>query len=204
MLGISPDDLLRSGPLLLFVMAVAETAVPAGLVVPAGVALSTGALLAWQGLLSWETVLAASIAGALVGDSLGFWLGRRGSFVLNWMPGRLRGVALGAQERSRRLFQNHSLLAVTGGRLVAFVRTLMPATAGVSGISYPRFLLFDVPGVLGWAALYVALGVGAGEGILALIQGQRPGLLPLILLALVVVFAAVRLQLHRRRRGLGG
>ena len=49
------------------------------------------------------------------------------------------------------------------GRLVSFVRTLMPMAAGMSGLSYPRFVLFEVPGILGYVAIYVAIGYAAGE-----------------------------------------
>lgn len=201
--SLSPDDLLRSGPLLLFGMAVAETAVPLGLMVPAGVALSTGALLAHQGLMGWEFVLVASIAGALVGDSLGYWLGRRGGGVVRRMPNRLRTLASRAERRTRALFDQHALLAITGGRMVAFVRTLMPATAGASGVSYPRFLLFDVPGVLAWSVLYVGIGIGASEGARVLIRRELPGALPAALLFLILVGVALRLLAVRRRERSG-
>jgi membrane-associated protein len=198
----SPDDLLRSGPLLLFLMAVAETAVPAGLVVPAGVALATGAFLAHQGLLGWEVVVPASMAGALVGDSVGYWLGRSGSpflqRTLRRSPERVQRLARGAGERTRRLFAHHALVAVTGGRLVAFVRTFMPATAGGSGMTYLRFLAFDVPGVVGWAALYVAIGLGAGEGWRAVSGEAGPGLAAV--LAVLVVLGAVALKVRVRRK----
>lgn len=198
----SPDDLLRSGPLLLFVMAVAETAVPAGIVVPAGVALATGAFLAHQGLLSWEVVVPASMAGALLGDSVGYWLGRSGSPVLQKTlrrsPDRVQRMARGAGERTRRLFTHHALVAVTGGRLVAFVRTFMPATAGGSGMTYLRFLAFDLPGVVGWALLYVAIGLGAGEGWRAVSGQAAPGLAALV--AVLVVLGAVALRVRLRRK----
>jgi membrane-associated protein len=197
--SISPDDLLRTGPLLLFGMAVAETAVPMGLMVPAGVALSTGALLAHQGLMRWELVLLASMTGALVGDSFGYWLGRRGGRVFRRMPESLRDVASRAERRTRALFHGHALLAITGGRMVAFVRTLMPATAGASGISYPRFLIFDVPGILAWALLYTGIGVGAAEGARVLIRRELPGALPAAVIVVLLVGAALRTLAVRRR-----
>lgn len=192
MIPVSPEDILRSGPVLLFAMAVAETAVPAGMVVPAGVALATGVFLAHQGLLPWEAVLAASCAGALVGDSLGFWLGRKGSPWLQRTPGFVGRLTGRAAVRTGTLFRNHPLVAVTGGRLVAFVRTLMPATAGASGLTYARFLAFDVPGVVGWALLYVAIGLGAAEGWRMIAQGAGPGLLPVALLVVGALFLVVR------------
>ncbi len=204
MIPITPEDLLRTGPILLFGMAVAETAAPAGVVVPAGVALATGAGLAFQGYLPWDAVLLASMGGALVGDSIGYWLGRRGARVGPLIPERLRPVAARARLRTERLFATRALLAVTGGRVIAFVRTLMPTTAGVSGISYPRFLVFDLLGVVLWAALYVALGVGAVEGIRAVIRWELPGFFPALLLAALLIFGAFRLRAILRRRRAAG
>ena len=203
MIPITPEDLLRTGPVLLFGMAVAETAVPAGVVVPAGVALATGAGLAYQGYLPWEMVLLASMGGALVGDSIGYWLGRRGARVGSLLPERVRPVAARARVRTEYLFATRALLAVTGGRVIAFVRTVMPTTAGVSGISYPRFLAFDLLGILLWAALYVALGVGAVEGIRAVIRWEAPGFGPALLLLALLGFGAFRLWAARRRRKVG-
>lgn len=199
MIPVAPDDLLRSGPLLLFAMAVAETAVPLGLVVPAGVALATGVFLAHQGLLPWALVLSASCLGALVGDSLGFWLGRKGSPLLRRTPGFVGRLAAPAAARAGILFRDHPLVAVTGGRLVAFVRTLMPATAGASGMTYLRFVAFDIPGVAAWALLYMAIGLGAGEGWGLIVEGSGPGLLPLALLIVAVALWAGR-RLRRRTR----
>jgi dephospho-CoA kinase len=197
------EDLLRTGPILLFLLAVAETSVPAGLLAPAGVALATGAFLAHGGYMPWEGVLAAAAAGALVGDSLGFWLGRRGSFVLHRLPGLLGRLYARAQLRAALLFRSHALAAVTGGRLVSFVRTLMPPTAGVSGISYPRFLLFDVPGVAGWLLLYVALGVGTSEGarVLQVEGASGRGLALVVGVGLLVVLLVWRRRRRLRRSG---
>lgn len=183
MAGDAADLLLRMGPLLLFAMAMAETAVPLGLMVPAGVAFSTGIFLAYQGLLGWEAVVACALAGALAGDSFGYWLGRTGPRLLRRVPwaldpaGQLRHAPLGrlldaplgrlvsgVRRRTRRIFRSYALIAVTGGRTVPGVRTFMPATAGASGITYLRFLAFDGIGVAAWACLYVALGLGTAVG----------------------------------------
>ncbi|TVR60912.1 MAG: DedA family protein [Gemmatimonadales bacterium] len=205
MIPITPEDILRTGPILLFGMAVAETAAPAGVVVPAGVALATAAGLAHGGYLGWDAVLLASMGGALVGDSLGYWLGRRGLRVGPLLPERARAVAARARLRTERLFATRALLAVTGGRVIAFVRTLMPTTAGMSGISYPRFLLFDLLGIVLWAALYVALGIGAVEGLRAMVTWERPGVLPTLLILALLAFGVLRLRiLARRRAALGG
>jgi membrane-associated protein len=158
-----PEALLLLGPAVLFVMTFTETAVPAGFLVPAGVALALGSFLAHQGVLGWEGVVLAAAAGGLLGDSTGYWLGRRGSGPFRSLPGRL-GRALQFWERSsRRIFRGPTLVAVSLARTASFVRTLMPTSAGMSGMGYPRFLVYDVTGVALWLALYVSVGILAGE-----------------------------------------
>lgn len=158
-----PEFLLVLGPGILFLMTFTETAVPAGFFVPAGVAVALGAFLAHRGLMPWEWVLAASTLGALAGDSAGYWLGRRGGGRLGTVPGRLGGIVRRWQGSAARVFRAHALFSVTLARTASFVRTLMPMSAGMGGVTYPRFLAFEIPGVALWLALYVGVGVLAGE-----------------------------------------
>jgi membrane-associated protein len=191
----SPDLLLVMGPGLLFVMALAETSVPAGLLVPAGVALALGAFLAWDGYLPVPAVLVASGTGALAGDSLGFWLGRRGGGRLVRVGGPVGRLIRRYEASTGRLYRKHPLTAVSLARTVSFVRTLMPATAGMSGMSYPRFLAFDVVGVVAWLALYVVVGILAGESWRLVSGVLGTGWAVLFLLAGLGAFV-----LHHRRQ----
>ncbi len=163
MLTVSPDLLLVVGPGLLLVMAMAETSVPAGLLVPAGVALALGAFLASQGYLSLPWVVVAAGVGGLVGDSLGFWLGRKGFSRLLDSRGAAARMARRYEGLAARMYRRSPIVSVTLARTISFVRTLMPASAGMSGMTWPRFLVFDLLGVLAWLALYTAVGILAGE-----------------------------------------
>lgn len=145
-------------------MAVAETSFITGLVVPAGVATAFGAFLAAEGHFPLVDVVLFAGVGALLGDSIGFWVGRWGGGGLVRGRGRLGALARRQLPRTRELLDRHALFGVSVARLVPFVRTLMPMTAGASAVSYPRFFLFDLLGVAGWVAEYVAIGYLAGEG----------------------------------------
>lgn len=163
---MDPDlaSLLRGfGPWLLLVMAMAETAFVTGLVVPAGLATALGAFLAAEGALGLWSVAAAAGAGALLGDTCGFWLGRRCGRRLVEGDGWLRGLARRHEPRAARLFGRHPLYAVSFARVISFVRTLMPWMAGMSGLRYRRFLAYDLLGVGAWVAMYVACGYLAGR-----------------------------------------
>ncbi|MFW6199745.1 MAG: DedA family protein, partial [Gemmatimonadota bacterium] len=151
------------GPWLLFVMTAAETAFVTGLVVPASVATAFGAFLASEGGLSLPVVAAFAAAGALLGDHLGFWLGRRFGPGLLRGNGRFRSLARRHEPRAAALFRGHPVYAVSFARLVSFVRTLMPMAAGMSRISWGRYVLYDLLGVGGWLVGYCAAGYLAGR-----------------------------------------
>lgn len=151
------------GPWILFVMAIAETCFVTGLVVPSGAATSVATVLALEGHGSVAAVLVAAGSGGAVGDSLGFWIGR-------WAEGPLgRGEGWAGRRYRRyapvaaRFFGRRPIYSVTVARLVSFVRTLMPMAAGMSPLRYSVFILFEVPGVLLWVAMYAGIGLVARE-----------------------------------------
>ena len=151
------------GPWLLFSMAVLETSFVTGLVVPSGLATALATVLALNGDMAlWPLVLAALVGGA-VGDSLGFWVGRVAGDGAFLAEARWSGLV---RRRHRELgvtLGRHPFFSVTLARLVAFVRTLMPMAAGMSDLSYRKFLVYEIPGVLAWVCLYVGLGYVAEE-----------------------------------------
>ncbi|MDX1495352.1 MAG: DedA family protein [Longimicrobiales bacterium] len=158
------DQLATHGPWLLFVMAILETCFVTGLVVPSGVATSVGTIIALEGGPPLATVVVAAAAGGFVGDSIGYWIGRRsGEHVLR-EGGRWRRLLGSRLDAAEELFGKHPVYSVTVARLISFVRTVMPMAAGMSGISYRRYLPYELVGLLGWVAIYVSIGFGGREG----------------------------------------
>lgn len=151
------------GPWLLFVLAVLETCFITGLVVPSGMATSFATALALEGDVALAPMLTAAAAGGAVGDTTGYWIGRIWGLRVLQGTGRLARVARVRHARLNEFFGRHPVYSVTVGRLISFVRTLMPLAAGMSGLSYGRFLFYQVFGLLGWLAIYVGIGVLAGE-----------------------------------------
>ena len=151
------------GPWLIFVMAILETCFVTGLVVPSGLATAVGTVLATQGELTLQPVVMAALAGGWLGDVLGYWVGRASGEAILHGDNRLARMAAPHHERVNRFFGRHPLYSVTVARWVSFVRTLMPMAAGMSGIRFGTYLLYELPGLVGWAALYVAVGFLAGE-----------------------------------------
>ena len=156
--------LVQFGPVVLFIACMLETTVFIGLVVPVGGLIALSAMLSSRGVFEPETIVLAAVSGALLGDHLGFGIGRflRGS---SGTPvgkvGRIWKAALG---RTQLLLQSRGGIGISAARGIPFVRTVMPWFAGRSAISWKRFAFFDFGGVLLWATIYLGGGFLAGEG----------------------------------------
>lgn len=158
------DYLVALGPGVLFVTCLLETAIFAGLVLPVGALIAFAAMLASRGVMDPEQVAAAAFFGALIGDQLGFVVGRW--FVSGAQPpgGGIARIWRGALAQTEGLVRDRGLLGITVSRAIPFVRTLMPWFAGRSGVGWGRFLLFDFLGVVLWGAIYIGGGLIAGAG----------------------------------------
>lgn len=189
------------GPWVLFLMAVAETCFVTGLAVPSGVATSIATALALEGHGSVVLVLCSAVAGGAAGDSLGFWVGRRGGERLR----QGRGWASRLHRRHARttapFFRRHPFYSVTLARLVSFVRTLMPMAAGMTRLSYGSFLLYEIPGVVAWAAMYAAVGMLARESWARATSMVGIGWTVVFAVAGLALWLRARVRRRRRHRG---
>jgi membrane-associated protein len=192
------NQLVRMGPGVLFIVCLLETAVFAGLILPVGALIAFAAMLASRGLFTPAEVVTVALLGAFVGDQLGFLVGRL--FVLRARPhrGDIATIWGGALARSDALVRRRGLLGVSVARALPFVRTIMPWFAGRSGVSWPRFLLFDSLGILLWGSIYIGGGFLAGEGWrqVAARYGESAGAV-LVLLGLLIFLVVIRGWLKR-------
>ena len=140
--------------------------------------------------------LAVGVAGALAGDSVGYWIGHR------WGP-RLLSSPLGRRVGPARLHKVESLLlrgggwALVVGRCTAGARVVLPGLAGMLGLRYRVFVLWTGVAAMVWAVAHVLLGYAAGGGWRhAHHLSGRAG----IALAVAVVVAAVAWLVHRPAR----
>jgi undecaprenyl-diphosphatase len=145
-----------------FLLALLETAAFAGLAVPGETAVVLGGVVAFQGRIPVAAMCAAAALGAVLGDSVGFYFGRRlGTKVLDGRIGKLLGRdrVLGTMTRIKA----GGIKAVVLGRFVGVLRAVMPFAAGASGMSYARFLVASVLGGTAWGVGFTLLGYVAGN-----------------------------------------
>jgi membrane protein DedA with SNARE-associated domain len=104
--------------------------------------------------LSIGLIVAAAAAGAIVGDNIGYWVGRQGG----WRLLRRHGHRVGLDERKlklgRYLFLRHGGKVVFFGRFVGILRTYAAALAGANHMPFARFFVFNASGGIVWASIY--------------------------------------------------
>jgi membrane protein DedA with SNARE-associated domain len=111
-------------------------------------------------------VIAAAVAGAIIGDSVGYLIGRRwGTHLLHGTLGRLPVIRTHLDKNldsARAYVQRRRGSAVFFGRFTAALRVLVPGLAGISEVHYPTFLAYNVAGGTLWGAGFAVLGYVAG------------------------------------------
>jgi membrane protein DedA with SNARE-associated domain len=174
----------------------AEDALFVGFVLPGETAAVLGGVAARLGHVPPAAVIATVVVAAVVGDTVGYELGRHvGTRVLGWSV---------LDARRERIDQAQEFLARRGGsavflgRWVAFFRAVMPALAGTARMPYPRFLAFNAAGGLVWGVAVVTVGYLAGASY-AKVESTfgRDGAIAVV--AVVVVAVAVHVARERRR-----
>jgi membrane protein DedA with SNARE-associated domain len=181
----------------------AEDAIFVGFVIPGEtVALLAGAA-AKLGHVSLIGVLAVVIVAAVVGDTVGYEIGRHVG------PRVLQLPTL--QKRRKRLDDAQDFLSRRGGsavflgRWVAFFRALMPALAGTARMHYPKFLAFNAAGGIAWGATVVLLGYAAGASYAKVEKtfGRDAAFVVLALLILAAIIWRVRKRRADKRAEAG-
>jgi membrane protein DedA with SNARE-associated domain len=166
-----------------------------GVPVPGETALIAAAVLASQGKLSIELVIAIAAAAAIVGDNIGYLLGRRFGRRLIERPGRTKPRRQVALARGEQLFDRHGAKAVFLGRWIALLRIWAAWLAGIAGMRWRTFLLWNALGGIGWALFFGLLGYWGGEATAELVARLGVGAAVAVGIAAVVVWV----MLHRRR-----
>ncbi len=186
------SELIASyGYLAVFVVIALESA---GLPLPGETILLSAAIYAGStGNLDITLIVAAAAAAAILGDNLGYWVGRRWGMPLLLRHGHLIGIDHGRLKLGQYLFREHGGKIVFFGRFTAMLRAYAAVLAGVNKLDSRRFMFFNGVGGVAWASL---MGFGAhfcGRKIEHIV-----GPIGLALLAFVI-FGGLALWLFMRR-----
>jgi membrane protein DedA with SNARE-associated domain len=108
-------------------------------------------------------VILAAVAGAILGDNLGYLIGREGGFRLLRRYGHRVGISEARLRLGQYLFRRYGGRVVFFGRFVAVLRALAALLAGVNHMPWPRFLTFNAAGGFCWAMVYGIGGYAFGR-----------------------------------------
>jgi len=110
------------------------------------------------GQLDLALVITCAAAGAIIGDNIGFWVGRTygANFLLRY--GKFIHLPESRLKLGQYLFEKHGAKIVFFGRFVAFLRVFAALLAGVNKYRWPPFLFFNAAGGITWALVF---GIGA-------------------------------------------
>lgn len=160
-LGISIEHLIRTAGLpLLFVLVGLESM---GIPLPGETALVAAGFAAAKGQLNIVAVIAVASAAAIVGDNLGYAIGRRWGRQLLTKWRRLERFAERTLPPAERFFAKHGDKTVFIGRFIAILRFTAAWMAGVSRMPWWRFFVFNAAGGICWATLVSLLAYYVGR-----------------------------------------
>jgi membrane protein DedA with SNARE-associated domain len=176
-----------------------EDAFFVGFVVPGESAAVVAGVAAGLGHVSLVAAIVVVVIAAIVGDTVGFEIGKH-------LFARVRGKAFLARHEAKfvkteEFLRRRGAAAVFLGRFVALFRAMMPAIAGASQMHYPTFLRWNAIGGLVWGTAFVILGHAAGKSWEAIAHQASTGLL--IAAGVLLVLAAVAWKVHEIRKNRG-
>jgi membrane protein DedA with SNARE-associated domain len=182
------------GLFLLFLLIAMESA---GIPLPGETALVGAAVLASRGDFDIVVVIAVAATGAVVGDNIGYAIGRIGGRRLLARWGWLEQHANRVLPWSERFFERHGAKTIFFGRFVAVLRVTAAWLAGVSKMHWWKFALCNAAGGICWAALVGLVAFYAGHAAADAIN--RYGLIGGGIVLVVLAIGAVFFHYWRRR-----
>ena len=147
------------GYLGLFAIIFTETGLFVGFLLPGDSLLVTAGLLIANGAvpLDLKVLIVLLCVAAVTGDTVGYWIGAKAGHALYSRPNS-RWFRQEHLVRTREFYQKYGGMTIVIARFVPFARTFAPVVAGIAGMKYGRFLLYNIAGGVGWIVSMTLLG----------------------------------------------
>ena len=171
-----------------------------GIPSPGETALVAAAVLASQGKLEIGLVILIGVCSAIVGDNIGYLLGRRYGRSVFTAPGPFMHNRIRAIRYGDGFFERHGPKAVFIGRWIALVRFATAWLAGINHMPFKQFFFWNALGGITWGVTYGLVGYYGGQAAAhVLAEAGIVGLVGLLILP-VVIYVVVK---RRERRAAG-
>ncbi len=168
-----------------------------GIPSPGEAALVAAAVLASQGKLQIWLVILIGVTSAILGDNIGYWLGRRYGRSVFLARGPLLNDRVHAIRYGDGFFKRHGAKAVFLGRWIALVRFATAWLAGINRMPFKRFFFWNALGGISWGITYGLVGYYGGKAAAHVLA--QAGLVGLGVMVLLFVGFAVAVRRRERR-----
>jgi membrane protein DedA with SNARE-associated domain/membrane-associated phospholipid phosphatase len=183
---------------ILFGVMLESTGVP----LPGETILLASGLLVQRGHLDLGDAIVFGILGAVLGDQIGYWIGRDGGrpFILRW--GRYIFITPARLERAEAFFERHGGKAVFLARFFSGLRVFGALVAGISRMRWGTFFLYNALGGAVWATAVILAGyfLGSSLGLVERWLGRATLVLAFVLAVVLAFYLAYRWAAHNRAR----
>ena len=158
-----------TGLLILGAIVFAESGLLIGFFLPGDTLLFTAGFFAAQGHLPVAAVILVIFAAAVIGDNVGYTIGKR---LGRRLFKKKNGLVFRQEyiQKAETFYEKHGGKTMIFARFMPVVRTFAPMVAGVSQMDRRRFVVYDLIGAAFWSTLLVLLGFWFGRH-----RGRRPG-----------------------------
>ena len=183
---------------LVFSGAMLEALAVVGSVIPGSTAVFIGGTLIGLGVLNPWWTAAAAIIGAILGDGLSFWMGRRyGEHIRSVWPMRKHRELF---ERGRAYFEKRGASSIFIGRFLGPLRAIVPFVAGMSNMPSLKFYAVNIASAFAWASAHLLPGIAFGAS-LQLAGAVSSRLVALLLLVALAFWLLLKLWAVAKRYG---
>ena len=170
-----------------------------GIPVPGETILIAGAIYAGAGRLNVVAVGVAAFIAAIIGDNIGFAIGHFGGRALALRWGKYVFLTEERLNKAEAFFDRRGAIVITFARFVEGLRQANGIIAGITGMHWLRFLIFNAIGAALWVGTWVSLGYLAGDHITTIYHYITVYSYYVLIALAVLVVGYIALRLRRRR-----
>jgi membrane protein DedA with SNARE-associated domain len=171
-----------------------------GIPVPGETILIAAALFAGAGRLNVVVVGIVGFLAAIVGDNIGFAIGHFGGRALALRWGKYVFLTPERLDKAEAFFERHGGKIIVVARFIEGLRQANGIVAGITGMHWRKFVLFNAIGAALWVGVWVSVGYLAGNHITAIYNQITRYSLYVLIAAAVAVIAFVAWHLRRRAK----
>jgi membrane-associated protein len=196
------EGIIRTGgPLLVCIIVFIETGFFVGFFLPGDSLLVTAGVFAAAGVVPLKWLLLPVMLCAIVGDQIGYWIGRSAGAALYRREDSFffRRSHL---QRAHDFYEKYGGRAVILARFVPIVRTFCPPVAGAAKMPYASYLVFDIVGGISWVGAMILGGYFLGHLVPNI--GKHIHYVIAVVIALSVLPAVISIYRSRHKFGAAG